>query len=677
MSAIRPSIGIDVGGTFTDFVVLESSGLKIYKLQTTPENQSQAILSGLKIFSVHPETPIMHGTTIATNALLERQGAKTALITTRGFADVLEIGRQDRPHLYAFSQTKKPPLVSRTLRFEVSERINNKGKIQKELDPSSLSELMSSLKEKRVESIAVVLLFSFLNDTHERQIETFIKTELCDIPMTLSSDLLPEYREYERTSTTVINAYVLPSVQHYLRDLEDGLKGRSLYVMQSNGGTLKADQATSEAARLVLSGPAAGVTAAFVTAKQAFSTDTPHIITFDMGGTSTDVALCPGRIPQTTETVIGDLPLRLPSTEIHTVGAGGGSLAQVDRGGLLRVGPQSAGADPGPVCYGNGGSIPTVTDANLVLGRMVGAEFLGGQTSMALDEGLSWQAIAHLAESLHCSVEEAAMGILRVANATMERALRRISVESGYDPRKYVLVPFGGAGPLHACEIADSLGITKILVPRYPGVLSAMGLLMADLVSDASKALLSMMDALISDPSPLGAIIEQLKAIVQSQLPSDSDKAELECHLDLRYQGQSYELTVPLDLPAHPTSLKSACEAFHRAHHQRYGHSERELPVESVAVRLQARIPKSFTSPKTEELGNPSMKMSDYPRVNVYFSADQPHSTPLMYRDHLIPGCRFEGPALVIQYDSTVLIPPHWEVSIDQWMNLHVALLLS
>ena len=663
-----------MGGTFTDFVVLEPYGLKIYKLPTTPQNQSEAILKGLKTCSVSPDAPMIHGTTVATNALLERSGAQTALITTRGFADVIEIGRQDRPHLYALSQTKKAPLISRSLRFEVDERIDSEGKIQQELDTSFLSALMDRLKEKRVESIAVVFLFSFLNDTHERQMETLLKTEFPDVPVTLSVDLLPEYREYERTSTTVMNAYVRPLVQRYVRLLADGLGDRSLYVMQSNGGTLKADQASSEAARLVLSGPAAGVTGAFATAKQAFSTDTPDIITFDMGGTSTDVALCPGIIPQTTESMIDGMPLRLPSTEIHTVGAGGGSLAHIDLGGILRVGPKSAGAYPGPVCYGKGGNIPTVTDANLVLGRMVSSQFLGGQTATTLDEDLSRRAIAHLAESLNYSVEEAAIGILRVANATMERALRRISVESGYDPRNYVLVPFGGAGPLHACEIADSLGMTKILVPRHPGVLSATGLLMADLVYDSSKAFLSSMNALRLNPHPLGKMIDQLTSIILSQLPSDLMDIQLKCFLDMRYQGQSYELTVPLVLPIDPENLNAASDTFHQTHHQRYGHSDQKSPVESVAVRLKARIPTSFSTQEITESGNPSMNLLDCPQVRVYFTADQPLSVPLIRRDHLGPKYRFGGPALVVQYDSTLLIPPHWKVSVDQWMNLHLAL---
>ena len=360
MRANGQCIGIDVGGTFTDFVVLDASGLTVHKVPTTPSDQSQAILQGLAVLSVDPDAPVMHGTTTATNALLQRRGARTALITTHGFADVLAIGRQNRPQLYEFSQATRNHLVPRKLRMQVDERIDSRGNIHRKLDGPSLSEVLEVLKQEEVESVAVVLLFSFLNDVHERGIAAALAEEFPDVTVSLSVDLLPEYREYERTATTVINAYVRPLVMRYLTRLRRVLSGRSLKVMQSSGGTLDAQQASKQASRLVLSGPAGGVVGAFALARQSLITSSPHIISFDMGGTSTDVALCPGRIPQTTEGTICDLPLRLPSTQIHTVGAGGGSMAYVDSGGVLRVGPQSAGAVPGPVCYGQGGQTPTV-----------------------------------------------------------------------------------------------------------------------------------------------------------------------------------------------------------------------------------------------------------------------------------------------------------------------------
>jgi len=663
-------IGIDVGGTFTDFVVLDDSEFTVFKVPTTPKDQSQAIIQGLKALSADPSASVMHGTTIATNALLEQCGARTALITTRGFGDVLEIGRQNRSQLYAFSQVSRPPIVPRSLRFEVDERINNKGDIQRPLDTTALLDLLETLKQKQVKSVAVVLFFSFLNETHERCIATFLDKEIPDLPYSLSVDLLPEYREYERTTTTVVNAYVRPLVMRYLDHLAQALDSRSLKVMQSSGGVLNVNQASSQAARLVLSGPAGGVVGAFALAKHALSTSTPHIMTLDMGGTSTDVALCPGSIPQTNESVIGHMPLRLPGTQIHTVGAGGGSLARIDTGKILRVGPQSAGAIPGPVCYGRGGQIATVTDANLVLGRLIPSQFLGGMSSQALHLEPAQEVIAKLGESLGLSVIQTALGILRVANAIMERALRRVSIECGYDPRSYVLIPYGGAGPLHACAIACSLGIQKILIPRHPGVLSACGLLMADLTSDVSRALLCSMSELISSPERIKTMIDSLKSIVLSRLGTTD--AKLECSLDLRYEGQSYELAVPLELPVNARNIQIAKQAFHVVHHSRYGYSEPDLPVESVVVRLRARIPQSDELPAPPAPLNSSFNLSDALTSPVYFEADQPLDIPLLDRDLLEKGFHFEGPAIVVQYDSTSVIPAGWGVSVDQWYNLHL-----
>ena len=672
MRANGQSIGIDVGGTFTDFVVLDASGLTVHKVPTTPSDQSQAILQGLAVLSVDPDAPVMHGTTTATNALLQRRGARTALITTYGFADVLAIGRQNRPQLYEFSQATRNHLVPRQLRLQVDERIDKKGNIQGKLDGSSLSEMLEVLKQEEVESVAVVLLFSFLNDVHERGIAATLAEVIPDVPVSLSVDLLPEYREYERTATTVINAYVRPLVMRYLTRLRRVLSGRSLKVMQSSGGTLDAQQASIQASRLVLSGPAGGVVGAFALAQQTLSTSSPHIISFDMGGTSTDVALCPGRIPQTTEGTICGLPLRLPSTEIHTVGAGGGSLAYVDSGGVLRVGPQSAGAVPGPVCYGQGGQTPTVTDANLVLGRLIPSQFLGGDSARPLDVQAAISAIAQLGQPLELSPEETALGIVRVANATMERALRRVSVECGYDPRSYILVPFGGAGPLHACAIAESLGMKKILVPLHPGVLSALGLLMADITSDASQGLLSTAEELLHNPERLRNSINQLKPIVLSRLDSDAGEVQLDCSLDLRYSGQSYELTVPVGLPVVPENIRVSIEAFHSAHQMRYGYSAPELPVESVAVRLRATVTREKVIPRPATPTAPPFDITQASRAPVYFTADGPMSVPVVKRDALVEGCTFRGPALIVQYDSTVLMPPGWDAEVDQWQNLQL-----
>ena len=418
----------------------------------------------------------MHGTTIATNALLERRGARTALLTTAGFVDVIEIGRQNRPHLYALHQRRPHPLAPADLRFAAVERLDTAGNVLTPLDEQALARTAAEIAAAAPESLAVCFLYSFRNPQHERRAAQILRRACPSLPISLSSDILPEYREYERTATTVINAYLLPLVGSYLEHLTDTFAELHIRVMQSNGGAIGASQAAQEPARLVLSGPAGGVVGAFRLAQLASDQDKPQIMTFDMGGTSTDVALCPGAAPRTTtESEVAGLPLRLPVIDIHTVGAGGGSLARVDAGGGLRVGPESAGALPGPVCYRRGGQQPTVTDANLALGRLDAGQFLGGSGAMALDVAAAEAALADLGTRLGgLSVPEAALGVVRVANARMERALRRVSVERGHDPRGFTLVPFGGAGPLHACDLADALGIPRILLPPSPGVLSAL-----------------------------------------------------------------------------------------------------------------------------------------------------------------------------------------------------------
>jgi len=672
MQSNKSRVGVDVGGTFTDFVLLDQSQIKIMKTPTSIDDQSLAILQGLDVLSVDDSTSIRHGTTIATNALIERRGAKTAIITTKGFADVIEIGRQDRPQLYAFSQSKRPPLVPKSLRYEVDERINHQGEIQHQLDTTTIGEIVDELRHNQVESVALALLFSFLNKTHEYHIGDLLREEIPDLPVTLSVDLLPEYREYERVATTVVNAYVRPLIMKYIKHLKDKLGGRTLHVMQSNGGTLSSDQASLEAARLVLSGPAAGVVGAFAVSQQAMGTQTPHIMTFDMGGTSTDVSLCHGRIPQTMDSVVGEMPLRLPSTEIHTVGAGGGSLARIDAGGILRVGPQSSGAIPGPVCYGHGGQIPTVTDANLVLGRLLATQFLGGKSSTVLDESAAYKSITKLAKSMELSTQETALGIVRIANATMERALRRVSMERGHDPRSYVLIPFGGAGPLHACEIAQSLNIHQIMIPRHPGVLSAIGLLTADLSSEASQAFISTTTDMVECTNQLRETIDQLEMIVLSRLSSNLSTPVVECSLDLRYIGQSYELTIPLKLPIDVKGIHAAVKQFHVDHNQRYGYSDSGLPVESVAIRLKARFPQILQISASQNQKTSPFNLSNLPQTSVCFDAGKLVKIRVIDRDLLPSGSRFHGPVLVTQYDSTVLITPGWDVTVDQWMNLHL-----
>ncbi len=667
------AVGIDVGGTFTDFVAWVDGRLAIYKAATTPHDQSEAMVHGLDALQMASDTPVVHGTTVATNALLEHRGARTALITTAGFADVLALGRQNRPDLYAFSQTRPPALVPAALRFEVDERLDYTGAVLRPLRPEALPALMHRLREADIESVAVVLLYAFQNPTHEQQIAQALAQHLPEATVALSSDILPEYREYERTATTVISAYVQPLVARYMNRLSEALGRRPVRVMQSNGGTISLGQAAEQAARLVLSGPAGGVVGAFALAQQALGIESPNVLTFDMGGTSTDVALCAGALPFTSESTIAGLPLRLPSTDIHTVGAGGGSIARVDAGGVLRVGPESAGARPGPACYGHGGTAPTVTDANLVLGYLDADRFLGGDTALQLDADAARAVLAELGTALGRSPEAAALGVLRVANATMERALRRVSVERGYDPRTCTLIPFGGAGPLHACALAEALDVRRILIPPTPGVLSALGLLMADVVYDEARALLTPLATLIEKPALLETALADLQARIRTALADERlEELAFTAQLDLRYAGQSYELAVPLALPLTADTLEATAVAFHDAHAQRYGHAHPEAPLEAVTLRVRGTIPGlPLDLPKQPRATNDAAiaHLGDKP---AWFAADHPTPTPCYDRTKLMHGHVFAGPALVYQYDTTIVILPGWHVEVDAWGNLNV-----
>lgn len=660
------AIGIDVGGTFTDFVYVSGRAVRILKVPTSAV-QSEGIVEGLAALAAPAGAAIIHGTTTATNALLEMRGARTALLTTQGFADILAIGRQNRPELYRLAQHRSPPLVPGAWRFEAPERLAASGQVLLALDEDAVHRIAEALGSAAIESLAIVFLFSFLDATHERRAAAIIREHLPGIALSLSTDILPEYREYERTATTVINAYVQPLVARYLRRLSEAVGERTFRVMQSSGGTIDVRQAREQAARLVLSGPAGGVVGAFGLARQALATQAPRVLTFDMGGTSTDVALCPGRIPHTAESTVAGLPLRLPSTWIHTVGAGGGSKARVDAGGILHVGPESAGALPGPVCYGRGGTSVTVTDANLVLGRLVADQFLGG-TAAALDAERARVALRELAASLGLEPEEAALGVVRVANATMERALRRVSLERGHDPRDYVLVPFGGAGPLHACELAGALGVRQLLVPRHPGVLSALGLLMADVTDDASQALISPLAELADAPGRVAELVRELKARVTGALGEAN--VRLEAFIDLRYRGQSYELETPLGLPALPQSLEAAGALFHELHRRRYGYAAPSEPVEATALRLRGSLP--GTRPEYAEQPEVQTPCTPTGMRDVWFESRGPRSVPLYRREDLGHGHAFAGPALVVQYDSTLVVPPGWRARIDAWHNAHL-----
>lgn len=657
-------VGIDVGGTFTDFVLWDAGTqtLRTHKELSTAGEQSVAMLRGLDALGVGV-AEIVHGSTIATNALLEGKGARTGLLTTRGFRDVLALGRQNRPHLYRLLQPPRPPLVPRERCWDVTERLDEQGLVLTPLDESMFEALAQEIRAAGTESLAVVFLFSFLDPAHEHRAAALLRRHLPDLPITLSSDLLPEYREFERTATTVINAYVRPLVGHYLERLVAQIgAGRRLRVMQSNGGIIGAEQAGREAARLALSGPAGGVVGAFRLLQQVDATATPELLTFDMCGTSTDVSLCPGRILTSNESEIAGLPLRLPVIDIHTVGAGGGSIARADAGGALRVGPESAGASPGPACYGRGGTEPTVTDANLVLGRLDPDRFLGGQ--MRLDVEAARYAVARVAEPLGLSIEAAALGIVAVANAGMERALRRVSVERGFDPRPFTLFPFGGAGPLHACALAEALGMARIVVPPHASVLSALGMLLAPQTRDFSQALLAPLDTDASEK--VHAVLDAL----QERAGKEDSTPDWSASVDCRYSGQSYELTLPLPLPVSNQGIMGLAEAFHATHEQRYG-ARYNRRIEIVTVRLRASAPAALEGVAWLHPAK-SVTHSSIPTgtARVWFEADAPQMIPVYDRETLQSGAQLAGPALVYQADTTTVIASGWHGMVDEWSNL-------
>ena len=652
--------GIDVGGTFTDFAVLKDGRLVVHKLPSTPADPSRSMLQGIEELGVRDAT-FVHGSTVATNVLLERKGGRIALVTTQGLEDVLEIGRQSRSDLYDLMLDRPPALVPRELRFGIKERVDNTGTILASPSPEELQELAAAIRDAKVDSVAVSLLFSFLNPIHEQMLREALEQLEPKPFLSVSSQVLPEFREYERTSTVVVNAYVGPLMGRYLGNLGAAL-GKGLRIMQSSGGSITASLASKQPIRTILSGPAGGVVGAFYTSTLAGYRD---IITLDMGGTSTDVSLCPGRIKETTSSTLGGYPISVPMIEIHTVGAGGGSIARLDEGGALLVGPESAGADPGPACYGTGEHI-TVTDANLILGRIRPEHFLGGR--LALDYGRAEQLMQGLAYSIGADVEEAALGIIRVVNASMERAIRTISLERGYDPREFTLVPFGGAGPLHSCELAKELGIPRILVPPVPGILSALGVAIADIVKDYSMTVMLRGQDINRQrlEDQFSMLEDQAKEDI-SQEDLDLDRLVSQRSVDVRYIGQSYELTV--DYPSSRNLHQAIGTAFHKAHRQRFGYADPSEAVEIVNLRLKMVLPVDKPLPEPEEPAGQSPRDAQVGESKVAF-ADGRYVTPLYLRDSLQCGNRIEGPAIVLQMDSTTVVPPGWAAQVDPWRNM-------
>jgi N-methylhydantoinase A len=646
-------VGVDTGGTFTDFICLRGSALTLLKLPSTPDNPAQAVLDGLAQLTVGANPLVCYGSTVATNALLERRGARVVLVTTTGFEDLLEIGRQDRPLLYALAPERPAPLVPARARLGAAERVLHDGRVVRPLTPTAATSLARRAARLRPEALAICFLHAYANPRHERLMAR--AAAHLSVPISCSHEVAREYREYERLSTTVINAYVAPAMGRHLRALETGIRGR-LRVMQSSGGMIRSATAAREPVRTILSGPAGGVMGAMRVAQRA---GVRRFMTLDMGGTSTDVCLIDGEPVRRTESSIGGLPVKVPAIDIHTVGAGGGSIARLDAGGSLKVGPESAGADPGPACYGRG-TMPTVTDANLVLGRLIATEFLGGR--MRVDGCRATAVVRQLAREARLSLEATAEGVIRVVNASMERALRVISVERGYDPREFTLVAFGGAAGLHACELADALGFARVLIPPAAGVLSAWGMLSADLVKEYVLTLLQ------SAPTPaaLARAFRPLVARARREIAREDRGSRdilLVRSLDVRYPGQAYEIEVPFG-PRYAA-------AFHQAHQRRYGSADRRRPVEVVAMRLRAVSPSPVrrTPSRAAPAGTGRRTASTSRGIpcRVHWRG-RAHSTAVVHRDRLVGVCR--GPAIICEFSATTFVPPGWRARADAAGNL-------
>lgn len=661
-------VAVDTGGTFTDVVRVVDGRLQVLKVPSTPDDPARAVLQGVQeMLRGSTGTPpsagddaaagrfvLIHGSTVATNALLERRGARVVLVTNHGFEDVIEIGRQDRPQLYALVGTRPPPLVAREDRHGIAGRLGPDGGEEEPLDDAALTDLAARLEG--AEAVAVCLLHSYANPEHERRVAAAL--ESLAIPLSISCELLPEFREYERTATTVVNAYVAPRTNDYLGRIEAEIGAAHVRIMGSGGGALPVARARREAVHTVLSGPAGGVVGALRVAEQA---GVRNIITFDMGGTSTDVSLCPGRPLHTREFTIAGLPVAVPVIDIHTVGAGGGSLARIDAGRALHVGPESAGADPGPIAYGRGGTGVTVTDAHVWLGRLPVEAFLGG--ARRLERSRIEGPLRALAQSLDRGIDAAAEGVLAVADTAMEGALRVISVERGYDPADFTLIPFGGAAALHACELAGRLGISCLLVPPAPGVLSAYGMLASPVRKDTARTVLLIADDAAPErvESEFGSLEAQAVAAMRAEgVPVD--ELELRRWVDARYRGQSYELRVPAEAWA---------EAFHTAHKTRYGYERRDALVEAVTLRVEATVPVPL-APLPHLPTAPTPDPPAAPTGEVVFGGAR-FRVPRHARDRLLAGHRIRGPAIIAEYSATTWLPPGWRADVHATGSLIVA----
>jgi N-methylhydantoinase A len=680
-------IAIDTGGTFTDCVYARDGAPAVLKVPSTPDDPARSVLAAIRQIAIGEYAEVRHGTTVGTNALLERKGARVAFVTTAGFEDTIAIGRQARQHLYDWMATPAPCIVPGERRFGVKERTSAEGEVLLAPSRAELAKLRRRIQSSGAESIAISLLFSFANPENEVRVARCLDD--LGVPISVSHQILPEFREFERAATVVVNAYLAPKAGAYVRRLKSEIerqKRGSLYVMQSSGGIISAKTASEEPVRTVLSGPAGGVIGAHRVAKLA---GFEKIIGFDMGGTSTDVSLIDRHGPATTnESRAAEFPISVPMLDIHTVGAGGGSLARFDRGGILRVGPESAAADPGPICYGRGEQ-PTVTDANLVLGRLDGEFRLAG--SLPVDEARArW--FMDKARGPIPSVEQFAAGIVRFSEAEMEKAIRLVSVERGHNPREFTLVAFGGAGPLHACSLARALGIPQVLVPILPGALSALGIFGADIVRDYSRTVMispvfkpealppgeGQANPGSSDPSArqhfdsetdrdllskLHVHFAELEAKAAEEFSREGLNGTAFRSADLRYVGQGYEISLPVG----PRLVAQ----FHEAHRKRYGHANQNRRVEIVNVRVRMVAASDPIDLTRKPAGVQECSHAVLKRKHVMF-ANQRIETPVLDRDSLLPGNSFQGPAIVHEYSATTVVPPGSIVTVDEYSNLVV-----
>ena len=681
------TVGVDVGGTFTDFFALnEATGdVQVGKTASTPGNPADAVVSGLhtlaarhgiELAAVHR---LPHGTTVGTNALIQRRGGRVVMVTTRGFRDLLEIGRQTRPHMFDLFADHPPPLVSRDHRLELAERMDSEGRALISPDRDEITRIAKQVRESGADSCAICFLFAFRNSAHEREVAQALREAGVDIQLSLSSEVQPEFREYERFSTTVLNAYLQPVIAQYISTLESELRaaapGATLGINQSSGGLMTPARARALPVRTALSGPAAGAIGAIHVAKLSGK---PNIIALDMGGTSADVSLIRDyRADVSFDRDVAGFPIRLPAVDIETVGAGGGSIAWFDRDGLLKVGPISAGADPGPACYAQGGERPTVTDANLVLGRLSQGGLLGGEMSLQLD--LARDAFQSVSSQLRFSIEKTAHGVLGIVVANMVRAIRTISVERGHDPRQFVLMAFGGAGPLHARDVADSLGITEILIPAAPGIVCAQGLVVSDIKEDFVTSQRTTVDA---DSHP--SLVAQVKALLgQTDAWFEREQIEaehrlLELSLDARYVGQNFELSVPIATGSAivPNAIPSHAELrerFFAVHEQAYGYFNPDGPIEVINFRLTAR----GRLYRVDEAQGTTVDGGSAEPIGaraIYFDHEACVSSSVYQRSSLKTGQSITGPAVIEQLDTTTLIYPDDRAVVDRAGNLVIGI---